>query len=134
MSARTLALPMPQAHQPTARLAQRLCEGLIRRRQTADGVVGQVHTALRRAGGRRVTQQEMAKSLAMSSRNLRKQLLAEGTAYRQVTLKVSMELAQGMLADGDSIQVTTGPLRRDDAATVRTTGTLRRCDRSAARG
>jgi hypothetical protein len=39
VSARTLALPMPQAHQPTARLAQRLCEDLIRRRQTADGLV-----------------------------------------------------------------------------------------------
>jgi AraC-like DNA-binding protein len=113
VSARTLALPMPQAHQPTARLAQRLCEDLIRRRQTADGLVGRVDTALRRAKGR-VGQQEIAKSLAMSTRNLRKQLLAEGTAYRQVALKVSMELAQDMLAGGDSVQVTTERLGYSD--------------------
>jgi AraC-like DNA-binding protein len=113
---RDLDRPMPQAHHQTADLAEQLCRDIIQRRCARGGVRGQVTDVLRRASKWRLAEEEVARSLAMSPRSLRRHLRDEGTSFRRLAHEWAMERAREMLAGGLTVEETARRLGYSEAS------------------
>ena len=89
--------PLNYANENAAQLCERQCEALLANLRHADGVVGEVRRILANSPGYYPSIDEVARSLAMGERTLRRRLLGEGTSYKSVVLDFRMELAAGYL-------------------------------------
>ncbi|GAB4583811.1 AraC family transcriptional regulator [Nocardia sp. IFM 10818] len=96
--------PMPQASPLTAALFEQECADLLRRRNMDRGLAGTVRNVLLHRIGGRVTQDEVAATLHLSLRTMRRRLAEEGTSYRQVTSEIYGGLAEELLESGLTVE------------------------------
>lgn len=103
---RLLDFRLPLANSHTAALCERLCRELVGRRRQADTLANRV----RRALGLTLVRDEplppprdVAAALYMSTRSLRRELLAEGTSFRHIAEEVAADFARRSLQAGSTI-------------------------------
>jgi AraC-like DNA-binding protein len=89
----TLAMPLAYGCEPTARMAEELCERELAPLLGLDGVVHKVRSMLQAEGERFPNVRELAKALHTSERSLRRALSAHGTSYQELRDEVRMRLA-----------------------------------------
>ncbi len=115
-----LDLPLQSAGVATADAYLRQCELLLRKMQTARGHESSVRRILLSSRGRYPSAPEIARTLNMSERTLRRRLEAEGTSYQAIVDSVRNHLAQQYLMDTDLSVVEIGSLVGfDDLANFR---------------
>jgi AraC-like DNA-binding protein len=90
---RTLEMPLALACEPTARMAEELCERELAPLLGQDGVVQKVRSMLSAEAERFPNVRELAKALFTSERSLRRALSAHGTSYQSLRDEVRMRLA-----------------------------------------
>lgn len=95
-----LDLPLPQADELTAAMTEAQCRALVERRRQRTGLAGRVRDLLTAAPGAMPSQLEVARSLAVSERTLRRHLEVEQTSYRALVEEVRETLAEELLATG----------------------------------
>lgn len=95
-----LDVPLPQANEHTAALAQAQCRELLARRRTRTGLAGQVRDLLLARPADPPDADSVAMTLHMSGRTLRHRLAAEGTSFRALLDEVRERLAEEMLVMG----------------------------------
>lgn len=95
--ARLLSLPLPQANEMAQRLFQEQCRKVLERRRQRDGLGGRVRNLLLHHLQDMPDMEVVASELCVSSRHLRRQLLAEGTSYRGLVDEVRQTLAKELL-------------------------------------
>lgn len=100
VDASLLDQPLPQANALTQRLCEEQCRMLLNRRRQRGGVAGQVRDRLLQAYDRMPEIEELAATLHVTGRTLRRRLDAEGTSYRDLADEVRCMLAEGWLAAG----------------------------------
>ena len=93
-------VPLPQANEHTARLAQAQCSELLARRQARTGLSGQVRDLILQDPSRPPDAESVAATLHVSTRTLRERLAAEGTSFRALLDEVRERLAEEMLLAG----------------------------------
>ena len=96
----SLDLPLPQADELTASMTEAQCRALLERRRTRSGCSGQVRDLLAATPGAMPTVVDVAATLALSQRTLRRRLQVEGTTYRVLVEEVRETLAQELLVTG----------------------------------
>lgn len=96
-----LQQPLSFANEQAARLCEQQCAALLGELKQAEGVVGEVRRLLGNSPGRYPSIEEVAASLALGERTLRRRLAEENITYKQVLLDFRMELAVGYLNGGD---------------------------------
>lgn len=89
---------MPQANAHTAALCEQQCRELVARRRDRSGVARQVRDRLLASGGLRSDMESIARALGMTTRTLRRKLVAEGTSYRALLDEVREAFAEELLA------------------------------------
>jgi AraC-like DNA-binding protein len=100
MDGRLLDLPLPQASELTAKVCAAQCAELLDRKQARRGVSGRVRDELIASVPRIPTQDEIARSLHVSIRTLRRQLADEGTSFRALVEHTRQGLAEELLRTG----------------------------------
>lgn len=95
-----LDAPLPQANAVTVALCEQQCRELVAQRRARTGIAHQVRERLVSVGGAPEPIQDVAATLAMSERTLRRRLADEGTSYRALLDEVRDTLAQELLAAG----------------------------------
>lgn len=88
---------LPQADPLTATLCEAQCRDLLERRQSYRGTSGRVRDVLLREPRRMPAQHEVAGSLGMSVRTLRRHLEHEGTSFRKLVDATREHLAEELL-------------------------------------
>ncbi len=88
-----LAMPLVHACEPTARMAEELCERELAPLLGLDGVVHKVRSMLQAEGELFPTVRDLAKALHTSERSLRRALSAHGTSYQELRDEVRMRMA-----------------------------------------
>ncbi|MFI9506736.1 AraC family transcriptional regulator ligand-binding domain-containing protein [Nocardia sp. NPDC052566] len=96
--------PMPQANALTAALFDEQCTELLRRRGLMRGTSGSVREVLLHRLNGRVTQEDVAATLHMSLRTMRRRLAEEGTSYRELCVDIYGTLAEELLATGLTVE------------------------------
>jgi AraC-like DNA-binding protein len=96
----SIDLPLPQANEHTAALAQAQCRDLMEQRQARTGLSGQVRDLLLAHPSHPPSAEGVASRLNISSRTLRHRLAAEGTSFRELLDEVRQRLAEEMLLSG----------------------------------
>lgn len=104
ISASLLSAPMLQSDPRAATLFERECAELLNRRRERLGVSGAVRDVLLRTRRFTSDQDEVAGSLAMSVRTLRRRLADEGTSYREIVAETSGMLAEELLRTGLTVE------------------------------
>ncbi|MEV0246207.1 AraC family transcriptional regulator [Nocardia sp. NPDC050712] len=99
-----LERPMPMASPMTARMFDEECAELLRRRGLHRGVAGAVRELLMRRLHGRVSQEDVAASLHMSLRTMRRRLAEEGTSYRRLCTETYGSLAEDLLSTGLTVE------------------------------
>lgn len=89
--------PLPQADPLTLAVCVSQCRDLLERRQSRRGTSGRVRDLLLRDPGRMPGQEQVAASLDMSVRTLRRRLEEEGTSFRSVVEQTRELLADALL-------------------------------------
>jgi AraC-like DNA-binding protein len=92
-----LDLPLPQANEHTAALAQAQCRELMQQRHARTGLSGQVRDLLVAHPSQPPSAEQVARRLSMSSRTLRHRLAAEDTSFRELLDEVRQRLSEEML-------------------------------------
>jgi AraC-like DNA-binding protein len=100
MDAALLDLPLPRASPHAAQLCQQQCRELLDRRRVRVGVAGRVRDALLRDPRRMPSQDQVAATLHVSVRTLRRQLSEEGTTFRELVEETRQLLAEELLGTG----------------------------------
>ena len=100
MDAALLDLPLPQADEHAAALTEAQCRAVLERRRARAGVAGQVRDALLRRPASMPDVGQVAASLVMSERTLRRRLADEGASFRGLADEVREALAEELLATG----------------------------------
>ncbi|WP_373388164.1 AraC family transcriptional regulator [Pseudomonas alcaligenes] len=95
-----LDLPLAGANPQAVRLCEEQCQRLLARRNQRSGLAGRIRGLLLERPGRLPDMQQVASSLHMSSRTLRRRLEAEGCHFRQLLDEVRQALAEELLATG----------------------------------
>ncbi|MEK1905746.1 MAG: AraC family transcriptional regulator [Pseudomonas sp.] len=95
-----LDLPLPGANPYTASLCEAQCQQLLDKRRRRDGLAGKIRNQLLSRPGRLADMEEVASSLHMSSRTLRRRLEEENTTFRLLLEEVRQALAEELLAMG----------------------------------
>ncbi|NMN93752.1 AraC family transcriptional regulator [Nocardiaceae bacterium YC2-7] len=95
-----LDLPLPQANEHTAALAQAQCRDMLQQRNERAGLAGRVRDLLLANPAAPPSAEQVAHELNMSSRTLRHRLGAEGTSFRDLLDEVRQRLAEEMLVSG----------------------------------
>ncbi|MGN2641242.1 AraC family transcriptional regulator [Nocardia takedensis] len=90
--------PLPLAEPHTAAMAEQQCRELLER-QTGVGVTGQVRTLLLGNPARPPTGDEVAASLFLTPRTLRRRLIEEGSSYRRILDDVRRGVAEQLLVE-----------------------------------
>ncbi len=96
----SLDQPLPQADELTASMTEEQCRALLDRRRARTGCGGQVRDLLAAAPGAMPSVVDVAATLSVSQRTLRRRLQTEGTTYRALVEEVRETLAQELLATG----------------------------------
>lgn len=100
LPAELLDLPLPQADEHTAAMAEQQCRDLLTRRQARVGLSGRVRDAVLRSPGAVPSVDGAAAALHLSARTLRRRLAEEGTSYRGLVDEVRETLAEELLRTG----------------------------------
>lgn len=95
-----LDLPLSGAHPQAAQLCEEQCQRLLAKRSQRDGLAGNIRALLLERPGRLPDMEQVASSLGMSSRTLRRRLSEEGSHFRQLLDEVRQALAEELLATG----------------------------------
>jgi AraC-like DNA-binding protein len=99
------ALRMANPH--TVSLCERLCQELIQRRRATDSLAKRVRHVISvlvaRDGRPLPSQHDVAAALSVSTRSLRRELVREGTSFRELNNEVLIGLAREMLEAGARI-------------------------------
>lgn len=95
-----LDVPLPQANEHTAAVAQAQCRDLLARRRTRDGLAGRVRDLLVDRPADPPDADRVAATFNMSDRTLRHRLAAGGTSFRSLLDEVRERLAEEMLVSG----------------------------------
>jgi AraC-like DNA-binding protein len=98
----TLDTPLTLSCEPTARMAEELCERELLPLLGQDGVVHKVRSMLQSEGERFLNVRELAKALHTSERSLRRALSAHGTSYQELRDEVRMRMALQYLTSTSS--------------------------------
>lgn len=96
--------PMPQASPLTALFFEEQCADLLQRRGLRHGLSGSVRELLMHRLNGRLAQEDVAASLHMSLRTMRRRLAEEGTSYRQLCVETYGNLAEELLATGLTVE------------------------------
>ena len=97
--------PFQHANEQAAMLCEQQCAALLRQLNNAEGVVARVRRLLAASPGTALSIVQVAESLRLSERTLRRKLASEGTNYKSVILDFRMELAASFLRGNEmSIQ------------------------------
>lgn len=89
--------PLPQANAATQRMCEAECRKLLAQRKDRAGVSARVRDLLLQRPGQIPDMDEVAARLHMTSRTLRRHLIAEGTRFRALRDEVLMMLAEELL-------------------------------------
>lgn len=95
-----LDLPLPGANPETAALCERHCQLLLDKRRQRDGLAGQIRGLLLSRPGRLPDMEQLAGSLHMSSRTLRRRLHQDNVSFRTLLEEVRQTLAEELLGIG----------------------------------
>ena len=97
--------PFQHANEQAAMLCEQQCAALLRQLNNTEGVVARVRRLLAASPGTALTIIEVAETLGLSERTLRRKLANENTNYKSVILDFRMELAASYLKGNEmSIQ------------------------------
>lgn len=99
-AAGVLDRPLPQANPVTARLCEQQCQQLLAQRRRRVGMAARVREQLLARPGRFPTMEQLADEIGVTSRTLRRRLLAEDTSYRELLDEVRRLLAEQWLLGG----------------------------------
>lgn len=92
--------PLPGANPQMVAQCEAQCQELLDKRRHRAGLAGQIRTLLLSRPGHLPSMEQMATSLHMSSRTLRRRLESEGSSFRQLLEEVRQALAEELLATG----------------------------------
>ncbi|WP_068826051.1 AraC family transcriptional regulator [Pseudomonas sp. BMS12] len=92
--------PLPGANAQVVSLCETQCQQLLDKRRQRDGLAGQIRNQLLSRPGYLPDMEQMATSLHMSSRTLRRRLEAEGSNFRLLLEEVRQTLAEELLGTG----------------------------------
>ena len=95
-----LERPLPQANPVTARLCEQQCQQLLAQRRRRVGMAARVRELLLARPGHFPTMEQLADEIGVTSRTLRRRLLAEDTRYRELLDEVRRLLAEQWLLGG----------------------------------
>ncbi|MDD0843926.1 AraC family transcriptional regulator [Pseudomonas sp. Gutcm_11s] len=95
-----LDLPLAGAHPQAAQLCEEQCQRLLAKRSQDDGLAGRIRALLLARPGRLPDMEQVAASLHMSSRTLRRRLDEDGSNFRLLLDEVRQALAEELLATG----------------------------------
>jgi AraC-like DNA-binding protein len=95
-----LDMPLPQAEANTADLADAQCRRLLEKQRARTGLSGQVRNVLLTRPGAPPTLAEVAATLHLSPRTLRRRLAGEEASYRMLLDEVREKLAEELLVNG----------------------------------
>ncbi|MDX5373746.1 MAG: AraC family transcriptional regulator [Pseudomonadaceae bacterium] len=95
-----LDLPLPRANPQAAQQCEQQCQQLLARRSQRQGLAGRVRGLLLERPGQLPDMEQVAASLHMSSRTLRRRLESEGSHFRLLLDEVRQTLAEELLATG----------------------------------
>lgn len=95
-----LDLPLPQANELTARVCEDQCRTLLERRTTRTGIARLVREQLIPTSGTIPAMGEVARTLGVSARTLRRQLAREETSFRSLCDEVRITFAEAFLSNG----------------------------------
>lgn len=93
--------PMPQADELTARMLERQCRELLRRRREARGTAAVIRSRLLRDPSRIPGLDTLARELHVDERTLRRRLAKEGTSFRTILDQVLQKTAADLLTRGN---------------------------------
>lgn len=93
-----LEAPLPQANELMRQSCEEQCRQLLARRRSRAGIAGRVRDRLLQTPGRMPDMEAIAAELNMTSRHLRRLLLAEGSSYRMLVDEVRQALAEELLS------------------------------------
>ncbi|HSC83442.1 MAG TPA: helix-turn-helix domain-containing protein, partial [Pseudomonas sp.] len=93
-------LPLPGANPQAVALCEAQCQQLLDKRRQCGGLAGQIRSLLLGRPGRLPDMEQIAASLHMSSRTLRRRLELEGSNFRLLLEEVRQALAEELLATG----------------------------------
>ncbi|MFI9510285.1 AraC family transcriptional regulator ligand-binding domain-containing protein [Nocardia sp. NPDC052566] len=96
--------PMPQASPLNALLFEEQCADLLQRRGLQHGFAGSVREVLLHSLNGKISQEDVAASLHMSLRTMRRRLAEEGTSYRRLCTETFGNLAEELLATGLTVE------------------------------
>jgi AraC-like DNA-binding protein len=96
-SGQLLDLTIPQSNPAITQMCESQCKALLTRRQQRSGVAAKVRDILLTQPQHIPDMEVVAARLCMSSRTLRRHLLAEGVSYRLLVDEVRMALAEELL-------------------------------------
>ncbi|QKE63006.1 AraC family transcriptional regulator [Aquipseudomonas campi] len=92
--------PLPGANPRTVELCEQQCQLLLDKRRQRSGLAARIRSLLLSRPGRVPDMEEVATSLHMSSRTLRRRLDDEGSSFRNLLEEVRQALAEELLATG----------------------------------
>ena len=88
-----LDLPLPQANEATMAMCEEMCRELINHRRSRHGCAAVVRNRLLHTPGKLPDMETIAAEMYMTSRTLRRHLVAEGTNFRDLVDEVRLILA-----------------------------------------
>lgn len=88
-----LDLPLPQANETTAAMCEDICRDLLNQRRSRHGCAAVVRNRLLHTPGKLPDMEAISAELCMTSRTLRRHLVAEGTTFRDLVDEVRLILA-----------------------------------------
>lgn len=94
---------LPQGNLHTSKVCTDLCQRLLSQRTADNGVARAVRKHLTESGTVDVGMERVAKQLHMTSRTLRRKLIAEGTTYRRLIDEVRLVIAQDTLCNENNL-------------------------------
>ena len=100
LNSHLLDQPLPGANPQVAQHCEEHCHALLSKRRERSGLAGQIRARLLSTPGRLPDMDEVARTLNLSSRTLRRRLLDEGSSFRLLLEEVRQALAEELLATG----------------------------------
>ncbi|MDE1997622.1 MAG: AraC family transcriptional regulator [Burkholderiales bacterium] len=88
-----LDLPLPQANENTVAMCEDICRDLVNQRRSRHGCAAVVRNRLLHTPGKLPDMETIAAEMCMTSRTLRRHLVAEGTTFRDLVDEVRLILA-----------------------------------------
>ncbi len=114
-----LDVPLPRSEPLAAGMCRRQCDELLGVRIRRPGVAASVRSTLLSLGPRRPSLRELANERHVDPRTLRRQLLADGTSFREIVDEVGRTLATEMLTEsGVTVEQVAHRLGYADAASL----------------